>query len=472
MTAKLNKPILLSGLGITAILALWHGMDTELLRVGEWGLLGAIALGSVFSLLRPGKAKIDFHRPITLTRAEVDKTIATAGKILTEIAPEVPADKIEALQKQLATLPEILNRSNLEVAITGIRKTGKTLLKGALETQYPEINFIETEPLLTTFEEREKAAIDAALQADAVIYLINGDLTDSEWAIIRQLTKNHQRVILALNKADMYPADEIEQILQNITAQVKPIIAAEDIVAIAPAPNPVKVRQHQDDGTIKEWMEAQTPFFNALPNLVKGLIETDKSQLLLASLWRAAEKIKVEGKTLLNEVRRQKAMPLIEQYQWIAGAAAFANPVAALDLVATAAVNGQMILDVGAIYGQKLTLSQAQTIGTTLGKLMVQLGLVELSSQTIGAVLKSHAATYIAGGAVQGISAAYLTRLAGLSLIEYWQDLDVTVAPEAFSLESLGAKLKAIFEQNQRITFLQDFVKQAGAQLNRDKVTV
>ena len=33
---------------------------------------------------------------------------------------------------------------------------------------------------------------------------------------------------------------------------------------------------------------------------------------------------------------------MMEKYQWIAAAAAFANPVSSLDLLATAAINAQM----------------------------------------------------------------------------------------------------------------------------------
>jgi len=97
-----------------------------------------------------------------------------------------------------------------------------------------------------------------------------------------------------------------------------------------------------------------------------------------------------------------------------------------------------------------------------MGKLMVQLGLVELSTQTISSLLKSNAFTYVAGGTIQGISAAYLTRIAGLSLIEYYQDQDITNNQEnSLNLEKLGDKIKQIFQQNQRTDFYQNFVKQA-----------
>ena len=111
----------------------------------------------------------------------------------------------------------------------------------------------------------------------------------------------------------------------------------------------------------------------------------------------------------MNGLRRDRAVPVIEQYQWIAAAAAFANPVPALDLLATAAINAQLVMELGGIYQQKFSLEQAQAVAGTLGSLMLKLGLVELSTQTIGTILKSNAITFVAGGVVQGVSAAYLT---------------------------------------------------------------
>ncbi|MBC6419935.1 MAG: YcjF family protein, partial [Prochloron sp. SP5CPC1] len=98
---------------------------------------------------------------------------------------------------------------------------------------------------------------------------------------------------------------------------------------------------------------------------------------------------------------------------------------------------------------------------------MVKLGLVELSTQTIGSILKTNAFSYVAGGAVQGISAAYLTRIAGLSLIEYFQEQEISIEEgKGFNLARMSASLKQVFAQNQRTAFLSSFVKQAVARLS------
>jgi uncharacterized protein len=286
---------------------------------------------------------------------------------------------------------------------------------------------------------------------------------------LQQLKAANQRVMLVFNKQDQYLPTERAIVLQQLRQRVAGRLAAENVVAVASNPSAVKVRQHQADTSVQEWIEEQVPDLSTLAERLSDIVAREERQLVWATTLREAMALKAEVKGALNQVRRNRALPIIEQYQWIAAAAAFANPVPALDLLATAAISAQVVSDLGEIYQQKFSLPQAQAAAKTLGSLMLKLGLVELSTQAIGSILKSNAFTYVAGGAVQGVSAAYLTRLAGLSLIEYFQEQDVSEATgQAFNLERLGQKLQAVFQQNQRTAFLQGFVKQVVGRLIPD----
>jgi uncharacterized protein (DUF697 family) len=180
-----------------------------------------------------------------------------------------------------------------------------------------------------------------------------------------------------------------------------------------------------------------------------------------ATTLRQAEALRQRIQQDLNHVRRQRAMPLIDQLQWVAAAAAFANPVPTLDVLATVAINGQLIMDLGKIYGFTLSLEDAKAAATTLAELTVKLGLVEVSTQVLTAVLKGHFATYLAGGTVQGLSAAYLTRMAGLSLIDYFEQAALAgVTTQALSWDAIAQRLSTVIQQNRQITLLQNLVKQ------------
>jgi uncharacterized protein (DUF697 family) len=274
---------------------------------------------------------------------------------------------------------------------------------------------------------------------------------------------------LVFNKQDQYLPDDRAVILYSLQHKMQPMLAAQDIVAIASAPNSLKVRQHQTDGAIEEWLEQRQPEISPLTQRLASLLQQEAQQLVWATTNRLAQELKVEGKTILNQIRRDRALPVVEQYQWIAAAAAFANPVPALDLLATAAINAQLVMELGTVYQQKFSLEQAQAVAGTMGSLMLKLGLVELSTKAISTVLKTNAVTFVAGGVVQGVSAAYLTRLAGCSLSEYFQQQEVAIDAETgLNLDRLGQALQNVFQQNQQVAFLQGFVKQGLGRLSPD----
>lgn len=313
-------------------------------------------------------------------------------------------------------------------------------------------------------EAGEKSDADVFVEAqksNLVLFLTNGDLTDTEFQALQQLKGANQSTILVFNKQDQYLPDERVSVLQSLKQRVP-----SSVVAVAASPATIKVRKHQEDGSIQEWLEVPAPDVQQLTQHLGEVLAQQAQQLVWGTTMRKALLLKAEAKDLLNGIRRDRSVPIIEQYQWIAAAAAFANPVPALDVLATAAINAQMVVDLGKIYQQKLSLEQAQTVAGTMGSLMVKLGLVELSSKAIGIVLKSNAVTFVAGGLVQGVSAAYLTRLAGLSLVEYFQQQEIaTNSGTALNLEKLGQNLQRVFQQSQQIGFLQGFVKQGVKRL-------
>lgn len=300
-----------------------------------------------------------------------------------------------------------------------------------------------------------------------MLFVTAGDITDSEFKTLSQLASAGQRVLLIWNKQDQYLPAQQSQILNSLQQKMQGILGTEDIIAIAASPNSIKVRQHQADGTFAERIENQVSQLEPLTARLTQILTEEGQQLVWASAVRSAASIKLEAKTCLNVVRRDRAMPIIEQYQYIAAAAVFANPVPALDLLATTAISTQLVIDLGAIYQQKFSLDQAKTVAGTLATQMFKLGLVELSTQTITGLLKSNAVTYVAGGAVQGISAAYFTRIAGLSLIEYFQSQELeNTANNGLNIDRLTKTLQAVFMQNQQVSFLQAFINQVASRLS------
>jgi hypothetical protein len=473
MAVKLRRPILIGGIGLSFALWALESVQDSWSEVGEIGILGAIALGAGFWLFqRRDPPTIKPIAASAVNRETLDKAIAQAQTIITQVESEGDRPPIaQQLRDRLESLSGDTQRQELQVALLGGKGTGKTTLREWLDGNFkpPQsagaIAFREIPALFTAAEVGDTprnlspTAWDAATAADLVLFLTSGDLTDPEFQTLQQLVNASVPVVVVWNKKDRYLPEQQAGILQQVRNRLELTLESEDAVAIAAAPAPVKVRQYQSDDSWQETMEQPAPDMGELTARLSAIASEKRQQLLLAQSYRTAIGIKAAAQQALNDIRRDRALGVLEKYQYISAAAAFANPVAALDLVATGAVTTQLVIDLGEIYQQKFSVEREKAIAAALGEQLVKLGLVELSTQTVTAVLKSNAVTYVAGGLVQGISAAYLTRLAGLSLIEYFQARDASVE-SGVNLEKLGQTLKAVFEQNQRLAFLQGFVKQ------------
>lgn len=473
MIPLLQKPLLVGGLGLTAGVWLLGSFDPHMIGMGSSAVWSAVALGSGLWWLNQKRRVERPLLPFTpVDRTAVDKALAEVEVQINHLSTELNANLPETavlilnLRQQLAALATELERKNIRLAFLGERSVGKTTLTQLLGDSSISVQETGIQPTDSASDKPEFYSADSAVayaeNADLVMFLTTGDITDSEFQILKKLLVRNHRILLLFNKQDQYLTADRPVILQQIRDRMMGLLATEDIMAIAAQPVPIKVRKHQPDGTIEERFEQPAPDIAILQQRLQQVLTQESQQLILASVKRQAQALSAAVQTELNQVRRQRALPIIEQYQWVAAGAAFANPVPSLDLLATATINAQLVVDLGAIYQQQFSLDQAKTVMGNLASQMVKLGLVEMASQAIAPLLKSHALTYVAGGTLQGTSAAYLTRIAGLSLVEYFeeQSLDPALEPN-FKVDHLLQKIKAVFDANQRSEFLQSLVKQS-----------
>ena len=478
MTSELLKrPILLGGLGLTAGAWLLHGIDPGIAHFGSTAVWSAIAVGSgLWWFKQTNKSEIPIPVIQKIDRAAVEQAFQATRLQIDQLAQEFTDSKtdsktdpldspvaepemIQALRQRLADLGGELDRKSVRLAILGSQAVGKTTIAQVLAESLPEGLTLVAE---ATLPADSSPWLDKLADADLVLFVVCGDLTDSEFQTIQTLLQQHYHLLVLFNKQDQYLPTDRPVILQQLRERLQDLVAAEDLVGISAQPAPLKVRQHQADGTVQERIEQPAAELVALQ---ERLQQSVAEPLVLATVFRQTQALRATVHAELNQVRRCRALPIIEQYQWVAAAAAFANPVPSLDLLATATINAQMVVDLGALYQQQFSLEQAKTVTGNLGSQMVKLGLVEMASQAISPLLKSHALTYMAGGTIQGLSAAYLTRVAGLSLVEYFEEQSQSAESGAFQLDRLLQKVKAVFQDNQRSAFLQNLVKQGLARL-------
>jgi uncharacterized protein (DUF697 family) len=464
----LKRPLLVGGLGLSATLALLGSIHGSFLDSST--LLSALALGSGLWWWRRGDSRagrsLTPPKPIAppvVDRARVDLELAALADLLATLTQESErASQTGLSPKSLVTYRQAhqalvadLDRQTLQVAIAGEPRTGKTTLLALLMAQAEPPDLAFTEVTLAA------GAPPDWLNYDGVLLVTDGDITDSALTLLRDRVIAGQGTVLVFNKHDHYDPTDQQTILAQLQHQAATLPAPVPVVVTAAAPRAIKVRRHLADGTVTETLETPEPAIAGLTTTLGSALVAERSTLVAATVLRRTQALHHQVQTDLNRVRRDRALPLIDQLQWVAGAAAFANPVPTLDLLATVAINGQLIMDLGKIYGFNLTLDEAKTAAGTLASLTIKLGLVELSTQVLTAVLKGHFATYLAGGLVQGLSAAYLTRMAGLSLIDYFEQAALVGTPTtALSWEAIGQRLQSTIQQNRQLSLLQTLARQ------------
>ncbi|AFY99128.1 hypothetical protein Cal6303_0017 [Calothrix sp. PCC 6303] len=463
---KLQRPILVGGLGLSFVLWLFSSLQDSLVQVGEVSLLSLIIVGGGLWFLKQNRVPttIESVENLPRDRATVVSEISQAEVVVNCLANEAENHPLLTnLRQQVSNLETEIDRNEIKLAVTGGKSTGKTTLIQTLAANWqPGINqavsFEETAPLFIQDATNLKGIFASN---DYVLFLVNGDITSSEYQFLQQLKTNNHRTTLVFNKQDQYSPDERTSIFLSLQQRM-----SGNVITTSAAPLPIKVRQHSDDGSFQEYLEQPAPDTEKLQQHLLDVLTQQGQQLVWATTVRKARLLKFEAKNSLNTLRKERATPITEQYQWIAAAAAFANPVPALDLLATAAINAQMVMDLGNIYQQKFSLEQAKTVAAEMGGLMLKLGLVELSTKAIGIVLKSNAVTFAVGGVIQGVSAAYLTRIAGLALVEYFQAQEIAIdTGNALNLDKLRQTLQNVFQQNQQISYLQGFIQQGVKRL-------
>merc|ERR1712178_640913 len=101
----------------------------------------------------------------------------------------------------------------------------------------------------------------------------------------------------------------------------------------------------------------------------------------------------------MGNQRRKRGEKVVEKFQWIGAGVIAATPIPVVDVLATAAVNAQMVIEIGKIYGCELNLERGQELAMSLAKTLASLGIVEGVIKLISTALQLNVATFIIGKA-------------------------------------------------------------------------
>lgn len=341
----------------------------------------------------------------------------------------------QALSQEASALNSLLDRLDrqvLRVAVFGLVGRGKSSLLNALvgheafmtgpthgvtrevasvEWQLPPLPEDDAEALPTQLllldtpgidevegEEREALAQRVAHQADLILFVIVGDLSQIELDALLTLREANKPMLLVFNKADQYPATDRQAIHTKLANdRLRGLISPDEIVFVAAAPR-VPTPVYKGDrplgtGTANHPVRVELlpgpPQVQPLIERLQALIAQDGPTMLALNTLLSADVVNRRIITQKLRLREREAQDLIWQMTLIKGGTVAINPVMLLDVLGGAAVDVVLILRLSGLYGLPMTEAGAMDLLKSIllglgalgaGKLVGEVGLGSLKS--------------------------------------------------------------------------------------------
>ena len=347
----------------------------------------------------------------------------------------------EALREERQRMETELERGDLVIVVFGCGSSGKTsLIRALLRELVGEVGaamgstrethryrlrlqgleravILEDTPgILEAGEEgreRETLARGQAVRADLLLLVVDGDLRASEQEVFTALASLGKRLLLVLNKCDLRGEQEEQRLLALLRRRCTGRIAPEDVIPASASPQSVPMPGGRP--------LQPPPEIEVLLRRIATVLRQDGEELIADNLLLQCRRLGEASRELLDRQRRTDAEAIVDRYAWIGAGVLLATPLPGLDLLGTAAVNAQMVVEIGRVYGITLSRAAAQELAVSVGRTLAGLGLIKGGAALLSAALSLNLPALLVSRALQAVSGAWLTRVAGRSFLTYFQ---------------------------------------------------
>lgn len=295
--------------------------------------------------------------------------------------------------------------------------------------------------------QREELARRQAARADLLLLVVDGDLRAAELEVFDTLAGLGKRLLLVLNKCDLRGEREAERLLELLRSRTAGRIAPEDVIAASAAPQSVPMPGGRP--------LQPPPEVEALVRRLAAVLRADGEELIADNLLLQCRQLGEASRSLLDQQRRRDAEAIVDRTMWIGAGVLAVTPLPGLDLLGTAAVQAQMVLEIGRVYGVTLDRASAQELAVTVGRSLAGLGMVKGGMALLSSALSLNLPALLVSRAIQASTAAWLTRVAGRSFIVYFQQ------DQDWGDGGLAEVLQREYALNRREGLLKSFLEMA-----------
>ena len=276
-------------------------------------------------------------------------------------------------------------------------------------------------------EQHVRIAAEAAKDADLVLVVVDGPLRESEHELLERLGGMEKRVIICLNKSDWFSEEDRNKLMGQILRQTASFVIEKDIVAIqAQTGHRVRRLVRADGSTAEETIEIPANI-NPLAERMIEVVKKDGKDLLLANLLLQSRGLVEKARERVEKSLDDKAYNIVDKYMWGAGGVAAVSPFPVVDLLAGSAISTKMIIDLADVYQQQVDLETASKWLSEMGKNLIGVLGAQGATVAVSAVVASLVKTVpfagtLAGGALQGIVQALITKWIGNVFVEFFRN--------------------------------------------------
>ncbi len=382
---------------------------------------------------------------------EDDDHLTLARESLRELIDDsrLPAGVRDSLAHDYDAVESMLEKiehGHIHLAVFGRVSTGKSSLLNALigeqafsvsplhgETKFSSIEpwnevesggvFLIDTPGLDEAggEARERLAKEVTERSDLVMFVVDGDITESELESLRSLLAQGRPVIVVLNKSDLFTGDEKDRLLEALRTRTEGLVDPNRVVAVSAQPRPQTVVEIDSEGREQTSERQREPDIEALRLMLWDILESEGKTLaaLNASLF-AADLSDQVGRRILA-ARAELGDRLVRTYCVGKGVAVALNPIPVADLFAAAFIDVGMVVHLSRVYGLPLNRREAGSligvIAAESAAIMATVWAIHLGSSALK--LGTAGLSTVATAAAQGAVAYYSTLIVGRVAAEY-----------------------------------------------------
>ena len=176
-----------------------------------------------------------------------------------------------------------------------------------------------------------------------------------------------------------------------------------------------------------------------------------------------SNKLGVKSKNFIEQQRLLMSKKVINKYMWITGGVILVNPLPVVDFLTTTSVIVQMIIELSKIYEIKLSKKDAKDLAKSLITALAKLGILKGGLSIISSALATSLTKILISKSIQSITAGWLIRIVGFSLIEYFKN------DQNWGDGGIQEVVDKIYQINRREDILNKFVKEAISKIEINK---